>query len=218
MAPVAPFALTGEAANRGRVPATAIGLGLLFLASCVSPLQAPSAFAGERYLCDDKGASEWEARIQDCRATDPLDGPCHGVISFRGVIDAQSVVVDSPVTRLIITDAPKNDGTVSRDLFLYGLSPYFRFSFDFPGFSDPGHSRSGFVVQSGACVQDFVTPCFAGVMNLEVRGGTLLTELSTLLQNVKIDTPEELRVTFSADLVVGGELTGCFDLNLAAQP
>ena len=193
---------------------------LLISASCVSPLKAPSAFAGERYLCDEKSVDEWQARIQDCRAAYQEDGSCLGLISFRGVIDSQTVVVDSPVTRLIITDTPKADATITRDLFMDGLSPYFLFSFDFPNFSDPGHSKSGFAFNdSPACdTPQGVEPCFGGVLNLEVRGGTYFSELSTLLQNIAIDTVDELGATFTADIARGGDISGCFDLNLAPRP
>ena len=217
MAPVAPFALTEKAARPGRAARTGFGLGLLLLASCASPLDAPSAFTGERFLCEEKDASEWAARIQDCRASFALDGSCPGLISFRGVLDSQSVVVDSPVTRLTVTDTLRPGGIITRDLFLSGLSPYFRFSFDFPAFNDPGNSKSGFVAP-GDCILHPNEPCFAGVLNLEARGGTLLLRVSTLLQNVRVDTAEELRVNFSGDIASGGALSGCFDLNLAAPP
>ena len=204
--------------NPGRALGTFIGPWLLLWAGCVSPLQAPSAFSGERYLCDEKSAPEWEARLEACRATYAQDGSCLGVISMRGVIDAQSVVVDSPVTGLTITDTPRSDGTISRAVFITALSPYFRFSFDLPGFHDPGHNTSGFVQPASCTALAGVVPCFAGVLNIEARGGTYLSELSTLLQNIKVDTADELRVAFAADIVRGGDLTGCFDLNLAPAP
>lgn len=191
------------------------------LAACVAPLEAPSAFEDQQYLCDPGHADTWRARIESCRAAFVADGSCLGVISLRGILDNQNVVMDSPVTRLAITDSPNRDGTVVRDYFFRGSAPYFDFSMDLTGFAvPPAHSTNGLIIATATCDPapgtDLV--CFNGVLNIEVRGGTELLRLQTLVRNIRVETVYELELNFASDLARGGNVSGCLDFNLAGPP
>jgi hypothetical protein len=195
----------------------AIGFALTVVAGCAPPLDAPSAFEDEEYLCDPAHAAQWQQRIGDCRAAYQRDGSCPGVISFRGLVEAQSVVIDSPVTKVNFTDIPRGDGTIDRAYFIFGASPYFLFSYDLQQFdAPPGMSRSGIFVADPCTTVN--TMCFSAILNIEARGGTALLRMSTLVRNVLIETPQELEITFAGDLDRGGNVAGCFDLNLAPSP
>jgi hypothetical protein len=209
---------------------SSLPLGFLFclglacsgaLAGCVAPLEAPSAFDDQQYLCDPGHADAWRARIESCRDAFAADGSCLGVISLRGILDNENVVMDSPVTRLVITDTPNRDGVVVRDYFVSGRAPYFDFSLDLTGFAvPPAHSANGIIIATATCNPDPGTDlvCFNGVLNIEVRGGTELLRLQTLVRNIRVETVSELEFNFSSDLARGGNLSGCLDFNLAGSP
>ncbi len=192
-------------------------LSLVWLTACLSPLDAPSAFSDQVYLCGAENAALEDAALAQCRDT---DAQCEGVVSFRGTVDAQPVTVGSPITHSGITDVGRADGTTSREIFVFGLAPYFTFSFDLPGFeAPPGHTASGlFVPVEGVCsTMTNQTPCEHPVLNLEARGGTYLSIINGLVRDIQIETADDLQVYFTGELARGGNVEGCFHL-LAPHP
>jgi hypothetical protein len=195
-----------------------IGPALAWLAACGAPFDAPSAFEDEQYLCDVPHQALWQQRVADCRTAFLTDGSCQGVMSLRGLIDSQNVTVDSPVTRWTATDFPLSDGSLDRSYFVAGVSPYFFFSLDLPHFSAlPGSSRSGMFVL-GTCTDHASPDCLPAIFNVDARGGTAVLRMSTLVRNLVVDTREELALNFAGDLTLGGNLAGCYDVNLAPPP
>ena len=192
---------------------------LLWLAGCVSPLHAPSAFSSEEYLCDAENAPALQASIDNCRQLYAQDQSCHGIVSWRGTVDSQPVLVDSDIGDARISDSPRSDGSISRELALYGRAPYFTFSVDITEFdAAPGKSTSGPVISAGCASPDAAKSCNVGILNLEARGGTYLSPINSLIRDVQVDTAAELSVGFSGTLARGGSIEGCFDLFLGPQP
>ena len=195
----------------------AVALVTLTTAGCGSPLEAPSGFDEERYYCDPPHAADWNEQIANCRASYLLDGSCEGLISYRGLVDSQNVVVDSQVTQLKITDSLRGDGTTSRYFSIYGRSPYFFFSFNLPDFdAPPGKSRSGYILPCN-CSDGGAQAGATAVLNVEARGGTALLRMSTYFRSIQVDTPSEIKFTFSANIDRGGDVAACLDLNLPAS-
>ena len=191
---------------------------LLWLAGCLSPLQAPSAFSSEVYLCDAENAAALQASIDDCQQRYAQTQSCHGIVSWRGTVDSQSVVVESDIGDARISDTPRSDGSISRELALYGSAPYFTFSIDIREFGVPGKSTTGPVLTAECVSPDTAKSCNVGILNLEARGGTYLSPINSLVRDVQVDTTAELRVGFSGALARGGSIEGCFDLFLGPQP
>ena len=185
---------------------------LLWLGACVAPLEAPSAFDDQQYLCGPENAPALEARLAECRAT---YDQCRGVISFRGVVDNQPVKVGSLITIVGTTDIQRVDGTTSRAFLIHGRAPYFTFSFDLPQFdAPPGHTKSGvYIPDLTNCLgTGNGLGCERAVLNLEVRGGTYLSSLDSLNRDIQIETSDELRVGLTGHLLRGGSVEACFAL------
>jgi hypothetical protein len=198
--------------------ASAIGLWLapccLWLANCIAPLDAPSAFSAAQYLCDPAHAADFAAFVEPCREAHLRDQSCAGVMSFRGVIDSQPIAMDTEVVTAVYVDKPLADGTVSRAVTLNGFSPYFAFRMDLSNFlAPPAVSRTG-PVADNACgsVVGGSTCASSELLNLEARGGNYLSQLVSEVRDIRLETADELLVALTADLSRGGDLEGCFDV------
>jgi hypothetical protein len=195
-----------------------IGAPLAWLAGCGAPLDAPSAFEDEQYLCDVPHQAIWQQRVADCRGAYAADGSCKGVISVRGLVDSQSVTIDSPVTHWIAVDTPLRGGTVDRSYYVAGVSPYFLFNLELPGFSTVPGMSSKSILLPGHCLDQPLPECVPAVFNVEARDGSANLSMTSLVRNLSLDTRDELVVNFAGDVDGGGTLAGCFDLNLAPPP
>jgi hypothetical protein len=208
---------TATARNDPVRTARAIGLWLapccLWLANCVAPLDAPSAFSAAPFLCDPGRAADFAAFVEPCRQEHLRDQSCAGVMSFKGVVDSQPIVVDAEVVKAVYMDRPLDDGTVSRTVTLRGFSPYFAFLIDLIDFlAPPGVSRSGPVANT-ACGSVVGGSCSSTeLFNLEARGGNYLSALVNEVRDIRLQTADELRVGLTADLRRGGNLEVCFDV------
>ena len=171
---------------RNVVPSRTWILPLVWLSACVSPLEAPSAFSDQIYLCGPQNAALRDAALAQCRET---DAQCQGVVSFKATIDDQPVTVGSPISHSGITDVGRQDGSTAREIFVFGQAPYFTFSFDLPGFeAPPGHTASGiYVPVEGVCsTMTNQAPCEHPVLNLEARGGTYLSVINNLVRDIQV--------------------------------
>lgn len=92
---------------------------LLGVAGCADPLEAPSAFQEERFLCGPEHAAEFDAWATACRD----DPACPGVGSIKGEFGGQPFVADTTLfnTYYVL------DSTVLADVGAQGTSPYFEF-------------------------------------------------------------------------------------------
>jgi hypothetical protein len=184
---------------------------LLGLAQCVEPLEAPSAFSTEEYLCEADHAALLEARVEQCRQAYALDRSCKGIMSFRGLIDAQPVVMDSELSAAQYQDNV-TPGT-GRTVTINGHSPYFNVRLDLSFFAIPPDVTQSGPVATGAvvCTSGVSSICRAmDLLNLEVRGGNYLASLTSETRDIRVETPGELRVALRADLSRGGYMEGCF--------
>jgi hypothetical protein len=172
-----------------------MGASLLVL-GCGAPLDAPSAYASERFLCAAEHAAEWDARVSACDESYSSDRSCPGVASLRGEIGGETFVTDEPLVRAVFeydATAPTSAGNLS----LRGRSPYFVFnlSADVAVETTPGSPPR--------CL-----PGSSGLFGLEVRGSSALRRTNfTTCEMISSDRGKD--VTFSATFVVGGSLEGC---------
>jgi hypothetical protein len=180
------------------------------LVHCSEPLRAPSAFSEERYLCD---TPEFDTLIAECREDYLRDGPCHGWVSFRGTIDTQQVVVDSPATRIIPAGPRLPSGTPANGMQVYGAAPYFGFRFTILDPERPGSGSVGSAAASGTAMSSTVD-----YINVEARGGNYLATWINETRDVQIIAADEVRFSFVADLVLGGHVEGCLDVFLGNKP
>src|SRR5688572_30101858 len=95
---------------------------LLFWA-CSGPVDPPSAYEDEVFLCGAEMGAERETRTDDCRRT----SDCRGWVSLQGVLQEQPVTVDASLldAELDILNTP-GVGLARDAIKLYGDSPYFR--------------------------------------------------------------------------------------------
>jgi hypothetical protein len=175
-------------------------LGIVCIAACASPIDAPSAYEGEQYLCDDSHAALWSAEVEACRSAHADDGSCAAAMSFRGVIDKQAVVMSMRASMGTIIDDIDSAGAPIRGVRVVGPTPYFRCSLTY------SFVRRG---QSGVPVSN------TSNLNLEARGGNYLVGLVEKEHAILVDTDEEFAFTTKSDLARGGYFEGCFHLFLS---
>ena len=170
---------------------------------CGSPLDAPSAFASERYLCGPEQQAELDALVEACRQGDLRDGACFGVESFQGVLDGQPVVVDAPIVEFTYSDGAR-DGGMARNVSMKALAPYFGATLSLVFMLD---AQTGLMTNAG----------LAGVpeyFNLEARGGNYLVTLQSATREIQSQTADEVRAKVSASISRGGSLDFCFHVFL----
>jgi hypothetical protein len=189
--------------NRGTWLCTA--LTLTCLAGCVAPLTAPSAFTGERFLCDAEHLPEFDALMEECRQDRVTGKSCSGYVSLRATIDKQPVVVDAPaVTSTSHEFSYPEFGLSGREIFWAAFSPYFRVSINMNMIRDPS---TGLLTES---IRE--TSSTPDILNLEARGGNYFATLSSQGRSIQFQAADELRVAFSGRLSRGGSVEGCFDV------
>jgi hypothetical protein len=98
------------------------------LARCGDPIDAPSAFSAERCVCGPEHAAEFDALVEECRTLRQTD-VCGGVLSMRGSIDSEDVVMDARVSSATPFDWPGDPG-IARTLELLAASRYFNVKLD----------------------------------------------------------------------------------------
>ena len=98
-----------------------IVVGLLLVA-CAEPLDAPSAYDDQVYVCGEDAVATREAKSVECRSEDD----CAGWVSLRGTLQDQPVTVGSPLrsVHLDASDVP-GAGLVRDSIELSADSPYF---------------------------------------------------------------------------------------------
>ena len=169
----------------------------LLVWGCGAPLEAPSAYASERFLCAPERAAEWDALASACNERYASDRSCPGVASARGEIGGEAFVTDEPLVRAVFEYDPTKP-TWAGTLSLRGQSPYFVFnlSADVAVETTPG--------SPARCA-----PGSSGLFGLEVRGSSALRRTNFTGCEI-IPSDRGIDVTFSATFAVGGgSLEGC---------
>ena len=180
-----------------------IALSLICVVGCETPIDAPSAYTGEQFLCGDEQAAEFDGRVAQCREANLRDKSCAGFVSLKGDIDSRHVVVDSTVfdSTYLGNGWVTSDGAILWQLNFKASSPYFAFRMTVSGMPLDEGTRE----LPGACRDN------QGFLYVEVRGGSDLFPMYFSSCDLKLRTPEEeMRVAFSASLGGRGSATGCF--------
>lgn len=166
------------------------------LVHCADPLEAPSAFSDERFLCDDSSRPEFDSQVARCRAARTRDpSACSGVFSLRGVVDSEPVVIDSLISRAFYQNK-QLQGIADFQMVVVARSPYFSVNLDMIS-NDRTPPTSAALIASS-------------YLNLEARGGNYLSSLKNETYDLQVLTSSEARVWLSADLGRGGFIEGCF--------
>jgi hypothetical protein len=149
-----------------------------------------------------------------CRERYLRDRSCIGLVSFRGIIDAQPVVVDSLATRVQAPGTPLPGGQLDVGLGIWGHAPYFGFRF---AFGDPARVSGG-SVGSAIMSTPAAVDSSADLLNIEARGGNYLATMINETREIQILDSDEIRFKFSADIVQGGRIDGCVDVFRGNNP
>ena len=171
---------------------------LVGVSGCTEPIDAPSAFSDEHYLCDAEHLADFDAQVATCRKA----GSCLGYLSFRGLVDSQVVVVDAPVTLVKTIRKPELNASIANGMVIGAASPYFGVRMTFHDLVVPGVGAASNGVEGSG--YDAIT--------LEARGGNSSSNWNNSARTIQLFTTEEDRFSFSADLAKNGHLEGCLDI------
>jgi hypothetical protein len=188
--------------NRARTARWSTCLFASAITGCAAPLDAPSAYIDEQFLCGEEHTAEFDALVANCRNGNLAGGKCAGVGSVAIDLPTQQAIIDSEFD--IATYEPDPRDPVMRSMSIRGVSPYFVFRLSL-GVTTPSLSAGGTTAKSDEhCVRPAVGSATVG---LEVRGSS--DTLAFRLSSCTINARDGLRVTYSGDLVRGGTMKAC---------
>jgi hypothetical protein len=180
-----------------------VTLPLTCVVGCAAPIEAPSAYTSERFLCGDEQAAEFDSQVEWCREASLRDGSCSGIVSLKGSVDSHPIVIDSTAGKVTYVEkSGRTDGRGGElsELKVYARSPYFAFGLTL--LSQPLDLETPEV--PGVCRDP------TGFFSLEARGGSDFVPMYFLSCDLRLRTPQAMWVAFSANLRVRGNLDGCF--------
>jgi hypothetical protein len=170
---------------------------LLWVAGCATPLEAPSAYSSERFLCGPEHAAAFAALSSACRETYLRDGSCEGFASLKGEIDGQPFVVDGP----LFETSYESDETRPRTplgVNARGSTPYFAFRISISDLARTITTESGTVLPATG----------SGLFGIEVRGSSNLQTMH--VNSCEIEPlPDGIYVAWSANFARGGTIDVC---------
>jgi hypothetical protein len=189
---------------------------LVAVAGCAMPVENPSVYEAQRFLCAEEHAGALQDAIEDCRDDFERDESCAGVLSFTGQLEGEPITVESRLASSEVLDL-RSDGEgseIREELKLSGSSPYFHFTIswldiggDLTGGADDRTLQYGAARDRGEALQDDrVSVSLRMTVGGESRAftprqGELITELQRL---------DEHAAAFSADFAADDHLDGCF--------
>jgi hypothetical protein len=171
--------------------------------SCTEPIEAPSAYAGERFLCEEQDAAQFEALVTDCRRrADLRAGSCIGVASLKVDFLAQHAVVDSDLTAADYGPDPRDP--VMRSSAATGSSPYFNYRLSL-GLTTDSLTAEGVTAQADeACRRPGAGSATA---SFDVRGSS--DTLAFGLTSCEVNARDGIRLRYSGTIVRGGSVDVC---------
>ncbi|HMJ51194.1 MAG TPA: hypothetical protein VK540_03940 [Polyangiaceae bacterium] len=185
----------------------------LVVEGCASPLDAPSVYESEVFLCAPDQADRFNVELERCRNEYDRDGSCGGLVSFTGRLYNQPLVVDSRIDVSRFEDLLRADGVRIRDqVKLSGISPYFRFRVRFweMGGDMLGDERSLDVIASVAPgAQPFLDRFVHASIRLSASGQSVESPALNGNVSLSVQTVNEEAGTFHLGF---GEdaIDGCF--------
>ena len=181
---------------------SSICLSAISLAGCAAPLNAPSAYEGERFLCGEEHANEFDALVAECLEANLRGGACEGVASVKVDLTSQHAVVDSPLTSANYGPDPRDP--VMRAMGVRGVSPYFAYHVNM-GITTASLTAGNVTSEADEiCVRP---PIGSSAVGIEVRGSS--DTLAFRLTSCTVNARDGLRITFSGDIVRGGTMNAC---------
>jgi hypothetical protein len=196
--------MDGVEITRTRLAIGLLGTSLISLAGCASPLEAPSAYASERFLCEPQDSAEFDAQVSGCRESQLRDGSCVGFVSMKGNLDGQFFVTDAPLfeARYEYDETKPN---VVRSVMIRARSPYFTFRFSTENLTKET-TESGTVCRTIG----------ANLFNLEARGSSYNETL--VFKDCELGPRADgFYFSFAANVVAGGNVDACTYL-IAPRP
>jgi hypothetical protein len=189
---------------------------LVAIAGCAMPVENPSVYDAQRFLCAEEHDGALRDAIEDCRNDFERDESCAGVLSFAGELEGEPITVESRLLSSEFIDQ-RLDGEgseIRQELKLSGRSPYFHFTLswldlggDLTGGADERTLRFGAAPDPDEAFQDDrVRASLRMTVGGESRAFTPREgELTTERQRL-----DEHSAEFSADFAPGEYLEGCF--------
>ena len=80
------------------VTLTRVWLLTLASAGCLDPLDTPTAYESEPYLCGSDSQGAWTEQLEACRDAYEKDRSCAGLFSFRGQLEGTPLKVTSEIS------------------------------------------------------------------------------------------------------------------------
>jgi hypothetical protein len=202
-------------APRSSGPAFWLGAAIvLVLEGCASPLDAPSIYESELFLCAPDQADRFRVELERCRNEYQRDGSCGGLVSFTGRLYEQPLVVDARFDVSRFEDLLRADGVrIRNEVKLSGISPYFRFRVRFweMGGDMSGDERSLDVIagQAPGPPQPFLDRFVRASVRLSASGQSV--ESSALTGNVSLSIQAVNEEAGTFHLGFGEDaIDGCF--------
>jgi hypothetical protein len=179
---------------RGLLCAFPLLLGSL---QCVEPLDAPSAYAEQRYLCTEAYASERAAVVERCREAYLRDRSCGGLVNFIGNIQSIPLVVESLASSASFEYRVSDTGVLELNMHAEGRTPYFEYTTKISNLLDG----------------DRITTTTTGNdLRLNSLNATYRAQIRKFTFQLQLDTPDELAYTLSTRMTTNDTLEGCFHL------
>jgi hypothetical protein len=176
---------------------------MLLTNGCGDPLDAPSAYTEQTFLCEDERSTSRDTYTETCRA----DAACAGWLSFRGTLQRQFVRATARLDRVQVGNEDlAGIGRVRDSVELHAHTPYFDLRWSWSDFQLPasGVPERDWQIsnRSGAgLVRSSLRMAGGGAsVDLAAQSGTLRGGWTTL------EHWSDLSVSYG----VGNTLDGCF--------
>ena len=181
--------------------ASRIGLlciALTPLGGCAAPLEAPSAYRDERYLCAPQDAAEFAALAETCKEDYSRGGSCFGVASLKGDIAGEPFVAESNLSSSYVPDETRPNSLPV--MHARARSPYFAFYISMTNLHTEQVADS-----SPVCRSD------VSLFGIEVRGASATHKIE--LASCEIEPLSDgFYVAFSGHYARGGAMDACLYL------
>jgi hypothetical protein len=171
---------------------TALALALA-TNGCSDALEAPSAYESQRFLCTPENHLALQQELELCRTANQSGPVCGGVVSFRGTLQNQPVLVESHAFRTSHAIGPD-----TQSFWTFALSPYFEYNIQV------------YILTAERTL--ILTQEAGSSIRLASRSGSFRSPFITAESTIHQLTDRELSIDLRATLSTGDELEACLHL------